>query len=985
MSGPALLLLGSPRIERHGAPVEVDTRKALALAAYLAMTRQRVSRDTLAALLWPDSDDSRAALRRTLSVLNKALGEGGLDIDREHVGLDRRGDVWVDVDHFRRLLSECGEHGHPAGDTCLACLDPLDAAVALYRADFLVGFSLRDSPEFDDWQFFQAEGLRQELAGALERLTRVLAARGQFEAAIGHARRWLALDPLHEPAHGALMELYAWSGKQAAALRQYQTCVRVLARELDVPPLATTTQLYQVIKENRTPRPEALSSPVQAPHGAGVPVPSPSGSPRPSPHHSLVGRAAEWEGLLAAYAKASSGLRIVVLEGEAGIGKTRLAEDFLVHVAATGARTLATRSYEGETDLAYGAVAELLRAAIWRLDHDGAVSTVPPQAMREASRLLPDDVISAHDPPSPLDSPGAQTRFYEGVCHVLLAALGDGVPSVLFLDDAHWADGASLDLLAYLARRVHDRPLFLLLARRDEASLADHRLARLLADAHRAGTLTTIRPARLGRGHVEELMASLEASTTTMPRADNVRYPLPDDLGRRLYEETEGVPLLLREYVEAIVTGTLVGTDAGWDLPGGVQSMLRSRVAGLGEPVRHTLAVAATIGRSFDFDTVRSASGRDEETTVAALEELIARGVVRELDGRGDAGSPTYDFSHEKLRVLVCRETSQARRRLLHRCVAEALVDQAWPRGESGPFAAQIAHHFREAGQERAAADSYVRAGEYARALFANVEALAHFRSALDLGHPDRRMLLEAIGDVQTLLGAYGEALSSYEATTREAAPGELAGVERKRADVYHRRGEWELADGHLRAALTALGASGPDAERAHLHAERSLLAHRLGRTAEALTLAGRALRLAEGVDDPRALAQSHNVLGILASDRGDLDAARRHLEQSVAIAGRLDDPGFLTAALNNLSLANHAAGESERALELAEAALASSAAHGDRHRLAAIHNNLADLLHAAGQSSAALDHVKLAVSIYAEIGVEDGFVQPRIWKLSAW
>ena len=172
MSGTALLLLGPPRIERDGELVEVDTRKALALAAYLALTRQRVGRDTLAALLWPDSDDSRAALRRTLSVLNKALGEGGLTTDREHAGLNWEGDVWIDADRFRGLLAECRTHGHPHGEACDACRGPLEDAVALYRNDFLAGFSLRDSPEFDDWQFFQAEGLRQELGSALERLTR---------------------------------------------------------------------------------------------------------------------------------------------------------------------------------------------------------------------------------------------------------------------------------------------------------------------------------------------------------------------------------------------------------------------------------------------------------------------------------------------------------------------------------------------------------------------------------------------------------------------------------------------------------------------------------------------------------------------------------------------------------------------------------------------------------------------------------------------
>src|SRR5579859_4900600 len=152
MSRLALYLLGSPRIERDGAPVEVDTRKAIALIAYLALSGQRQSRDTLAALLWPDYDQShaRATLRRTLSALNKALDGDWLDVARETVGLRATADLWVDVNRFSALLKECRGHGHPAAEVCPACVDPLREAVTVYRDDFLAGFGLRDSPTFED-------------------------------------------------------------------------------------------------------------------------------------------------------------------------------------------------------------------------------------------------------------------------------------------------------------------------------------------------------------------------------------------------------------------------------------------------------------------------------------------------------------------------------------------------------------------------------------------------------------------------------------------------------------------------------------------------------------------------------------------------------------------------------------------------------------------------------------------------------------------
>src|SRR5262245_27736587 len=291
MSQLMLFLLGAPRVECGGAPIEVDTRKAIALLAYLAVTRRAHSRDALATLLWPEHDQARAraVLRRTLSALNKALDGDYLDADRETIGL--RGDsngttgsghIWIDADQFAERLAACRTHNHPPAEVCLRCLAPLGEAAELYRDDFMAGFSLRDSPNFDDWQFFQAEGLRRDLASALERLVRGHSAQGDFEPAIGYARRWLALDTLHEPAHRHLMELYAWASQRGAALHQYRECIRILEQELGVAPLEETTRLYQAIKENQAPPRPLYGSPSVAAPGSSSPSVAASGSSSPS-------------------------------------------------------------------------------------------------------------------------------------------------------------------------------------------------------------------------------------------------------------------------------------------------------------------------------------------------------------------------------------------------------------------------------------------------------------------------------------------------------------------------------------------------------------------------------------------------------------------------------------------------------------------------------------------------------------------------------
>jgi len=163
-----LFFLGSPRIERESALVAVERHKVIALIAYLAVTGQPQRRDTLATLLWPDADQghARGALRRDISVLNKTLGMEWLDVAGPAVGLRRSAELWVDVEQFHTLLADCQMHGHPEADVCPACIAPLTEAVTLYRDDFLAGFTLRDSPDFDEWQFFQTERLRRALAGA---------------------------------------------------------------------------------------------------------------------------------------------------------------------------------------------------------------------------------------------------------------------------------------------------------------------------------------------------------------------------------------------------------------------------------------------------------------------------------------------------------------------------------------------------------------------------------------------------------------------------------------------------------------------------------------------------------------------------------------------------------------------------------------------------------------------------------------------------
>ncbi len=966
-SQPIFFLFGAPRLEREGAPVELDTRKALALLAYLALTRTAHSRDALATLLWEDYDQSRAraALRRTLSVLHSALGDGQLEIDRENVGLNPQALLWVDVYEFRQRVADTQKHKHPPAQVCPRCITPLSEAVALYRDDLMGGFTLRDAPSFDEWQFFQSEELRRELAAALEKLTRYYTAAGEFDLATVYARRWLGLDPLHEPAHRQLMQLYALAGQRAAALRQYQECERVLRTELGVAPLEETTRLYETIRRGegdsrRGPgdRPEviAITDATAASEKDQTALPPPYSSIAASP---LVGRDHELAVLNEAYGRVRGDGYWVTVEGEAGIGKTRLAETFLGQPGLQDALTLTARCYEGGTNLAYAPFIEALRSALNQPKRSARVKKLPAHLVAEAARLLPElreRLPRARQLP-PLEGPGAQSRFFEGVCALLIALVQGPKPGILFLDDLQWADAASIDLLHYLAQRLSGHPFFILTTVRAEEMLPQHRLRQALAEQQRAGMARRIPLERLSANAVVELARRLAGAS--------------EETGQRLARETEGLPFFVVEYLAA-----LHNTPAE-ALPLNVRNLLHSRLARVGETSAQALSAAAVIGRSFDFETLRMASGRSEVELVGALEELAALGLVKEVTG---ADRLVYDFSHEKLRALVYDETSGARRRLLHRRVAEALVGPARTARERDALAGQIAFHYQQAGARTEAARYFQIAGEHARALYANAQALAHFQAALALDPPDPAPIHMAIGDLQTLHGDYGAALESYRMAAGHGPASAI--LEHKRGISYHRQGDWERAEEHFRAALAAPGDA---TEQARIYADWSLNAHRQGNGAQALVLACRALELAETVGDRQSLAQAHNILGILASKGGEREKAEKHLGTSLALAEEMNDPNMRVAALNNLALTASAQGETTRALEFAERALDLCKAVGDRHRQAALHNNIADLHHALGQQELAMAHLKDAVRIFAEIGNQAGNDQAEIWKLVEW
>ncbi|HEY6568948.1 MAG TPA: AAA family ATPase, partial [Candidatus Limnocylindrales bacterium] len=752
--GFEICVLGPLTVTVDGAPLVVDTRKALAILALLAVERRPYAREELAALLWPDADDesARGALRRTLSVLRAALGDRWLRVDRSTV------DLAVDTDAIDLHLIERASSSSDA--------TRLKAAAAAARGPFLAGFSLRDSAEFDDWRASRAVAVERSVAAVLDRLAAVAEANGDLATALGAAERRVDLDTLDEGAHRRLMALLARSGDRAAAIRQYRACVAVLERELGVPPLAETTELYEAIRDARADVAIEREAVAAATPPTGATMRAPATLP-------LVGRATELDALLTAYRSAVADGAVALVTGEAGIGKSRLLDATAVSVRHGAGRVLIARAYASEAGIAYGPIVELLRTGMTQPGAAARLAGLPTRTLDELERLvaLPSALPgragnSAPVTPSSTGDPAARVRLIEALADGLEALVAGPVPGVLAIEDVQWADESTRSMLAWLARRLAGRPLLLVLTWRPED--LDEPGAAFAETLSAVDGVLPVRLDRLDRGAVADLVEAAAANGLPQVETD------------RLLAESEGLPLFV---VEALQGAGAAEGGPDDQSARTVRALIRERLASVTETGSQVLAAAAAIGRSFDADLVRGSSGRSEDETVNALEELVRRGLVREI---GASPGARFDFAHAKFRDAVYEGTSLARRRLLHGRTADLLRAAPGPRDDPGRLV-QIAVHERAAGRDAEAAEAFREAGLRSRELYALPEASAHLETALALGHPDAAGIEVALGEVRTARGDYAGAIAALEAAAAVTdAPG-LPAIELRLGRVHAR------------------------------------------------------------------------------------------------------------------------------------------------------------------------------------------------------
>jgi DNA-binding SARP family transcriptional activator len=752
-----LHLLGDFLLVSGDTPVTTVTVPRLqSLLAHLLLHRNAPQdRSHLAFLLWPDSTEAQAHtnLRKLLHQLRQAFP----DVDH-FLHADKRSLQWLpaqadaswtlDILEVEQALFRA-EQAKQVQDTT-AMRQALEQVMHLYRGDLLPSC-------YDEWILPERDYWRQLFLQAAERLIALLEEERDYDAAITTAQQLLRQDPLHEASYRQLMRLYALRGDRAAALRVYHTCVTVLERELGTEPSEVTRAVYESLLQSDT-FPETQTGPLTS-RGTAAP---------------LLGRKAEWRQLQEAWRKAAGGIpvpqtgcpHIVILSGEAGIGKTRLAEEMEAWVGRQGMATASAHCYGAEGRLAYAPVTAWLRVDAVQT----GLSALDPAWLTEIARLVPEVLVTRPKlpRPAPMTEGWQRQHFFEALARAVLSARQ---PLLLLLDDLQWCDDETLQWLHYLLRFEQGARLLLIGTVRAEETLPGHPLVALLAALQREGLVT------------EMALGPLTATETTSLAEHTIGHQLDPAMSNTLYAETEGNPLFVVEMARA---GTLeqngraqyaaerplpLLTQPASTLPPSMQSVLATRLAQLSPQAHDVANVAAVIGRAFTFPVLVRASGEREDIVVRGLDELWQRRIVRE---QGAGAAETYDFSHDKLRELASASLSPAYRRLLHRHVAEAF--EVVYAADLDAVSGQIAAHYEQAGLPERAIPYYQRVGKTALRVYAYADAITAFQRAAALleagmqGHTQREQwwkeaaaIYASLGDIFAMTGRQQEAREAYQ------------------------------------------------------------------------------------------------------------------------------------------------------------------------------------------------------------------------------
>ncbi len=832
-----VFLLGRFAVEVGGRVVPGASwrkRRPVELLTALALAPGRVlHREELIDRLWPDKDLEAGAnnLHRALYDLRRAVNLDLATLDRGVARLAEN--VWVDVEAFERSAAS-------------AAPDALAQAMELYR-----GALLPDDP-YSDVLGARREALRQRFVDAGLRLAKLLHESGELEPCVTTLRRIVADDPALEIAHQLLMRVLAETGRTGDALRQFGECSTALRERLDAAPSRTTFDLRSAIERGELTRtvPKPKEEPRRAPPDVTRRL---LGGATSRPMHGRT----EAEDRVRRFVESERGVLLVV--GEAGLGKTRLCGECVRLVYEAGGAALVGLGLDQDSGVPYAPFADA-----W------------------AHHRRTTDALDVSDPflsfaPSAGSAQEDRLRLFQSVERAV-EALGRDEPVCIVIENLHQADQSSLHLFHHLARATRTLPLLLVGTLREDEVQAGGALHTLLGGLARERLATRIDLERIDFEATGQLVAELSNGLVS------------PDLVAAVFELAEGNPFHTEEVVQAMrEDGASRPT-----VPANLLETVRHRVRRLGRDAERFLAAAAIVGHRFSFEIARVAAGLEPEPALDALEAGIEARIVEE-----DAGE--VRFRHALTRQALFDALTNARKVYLHRAVADAIEQVTDARREGQ--AEILAFHHEAAGQFERALPYLLAAGERAQSRLGFTEAVAFFERALALidatgrtDGEDRFRVLRMMGGMRMALsdldGAVRDldAAAALELSDFRATASQIAMVRRIAALALIQGGRLEEAGERLDQALLALDGSRSDPELpAVLYLFAQLRWHE-EKFAEAKELAARSLAEAEARGDRRGMAKGHEMLALACHSLGTWQEGQAHEQERQALAdGTLD------------------------------------------------------------------------------------------------
>ncbi|HEX6484143.1 MAG TPA: AAA family ATPase [Ktedonobacteraceae bacterium] len=973
MSILKIALLGPPEVSHFDRRLTFTDRKALALLAYFAAEDGMHERQRLSRLFWPDSDSAhgRTALRITLHHLRRVLEEGAqpgheshLLITHDSLGLDMDSDIDLDLHALHGAWSVAHDQmvrEEARGEIRRTMIARLEYAAALYRNGFLEDFTLRDTVDFDNWVGIQRGYWYQRIEQVFDWLSQLQSAEGALDQAIATVERWRSFDPLNEDISLRLMQFQFASGNRIAALKTYQTYQDVLMAELSIKPSPHMVSQAAFIREASALRGRLAREPVVT---------------RPPSAHSLlevpfVGRGVQFNRLMSLYKKASGGQpQVVVIEGEAGIGKSRLAAAFIDWARAQGAGVLEGRAFKSYQHLAYQPILDPLRV---QLEQEPDLRQLLNDTwLAELSRLLPELRERYPDlPPPTVDEAFDSSRFFEA-----LARLGETyaarAPLLIFIDDIQWTDKATLDLFQYLGRHWTERstPVMLLLNRRVETRSMDSWLVEWLTYLKRDVPLTRLELGPLSAQDILQIAQSVAGedsgplagqrerpvlrSSSTSLRAPHGGTNI-ERFGTWLFAETKGQPFFVRAALEALLdrgrlaarliegkgwvfepqTSMLDATSPDAMLPSDVREMIQLRLAGLSPPARELLAAGAVLDHDFTFEALCQVAHLSTQDGLFALDDAIESLLLQESPRqRGKLEAVPYIFAHDKFREVAYAEAGDARRRIFHGRALQVLERE-------GASAAVLAYHALASGSADIAFRWSMAAGDEAMTVFALRDAIGHYEQARQLAH-ERKL------DVPTtaLSHLYSQLGRAYEIRNDARA-----------AQVTYQT-MLEIARQMHDAGMECVALN----RQAVLAGEDVLQLER------AMALLQQALEVAARNHDQAGLAETYWSLARVNYYALHLEESLVYGRQAYPLVRELGKPDLVIRVLNILSYTTKALGQWEEAASFAEEAWQLAAQQGNRIMEADCLARVADARINFGQPGEGVTAARAAYAISNEI-----------------